>query len=211
MVVVIFNTRGNSLNAGCPGLELLIVSLMLKLVFHPGELRMRPCRWFIFKGLVKFVANALWVHSCLPTFTILGPSRAQPLGLLPWGFSLGSKVHPAHVQQEQSLPTIGRGWWINAPAPSPLGWIPQGPVFYTVIHSPRSKSQLLTVVTYLVTHFPWLLCLLGLTSSCLACPGIPFQINYLPLNHCSDSPAETQLKASVKSNVQPLGAARVCV
>lgn len=59
MVAAIFNTRGNSPNAGCPGPELLIDSLMLKLVFHPGELRMRPSRWLIFKGLVEFVVNAL--------------------------------------------------------------------------------------------------------------------------------------------------------
>lgn len=60
MVAAIFSTRGNSLNARRPGPELLIASLVLKLVFHSGELKMRPCGWPIFKGLVEFLANALW-------------------------------------------------------------------------------------------------------------------------------------------------------
>lgn len=122
MVAAIFSTRGNSLNARRPGPELLIVSLVLKLVFHPGELKMRLCGWLIFKALVEFLANAYGPHSYLSTFTISGPSRAQPLCLFAWGFS--PKVHPAHVQQEQSLPMTGGGWWINNPVPFLLGWIP---------------------------------------------------------------------------------------
>lgn len=102
MVAVIFSTRGNFLNARCPGPEFLIASLVMKLVFHPGEVKMRPHRWLIFKGLVEFLANAALLSS------ISGPSKAQPLCLLAWRFS--PEVSPAHVQQERFLPTIGGAW-----------------------------------------------------------------------------------------------------
>lgn len=105
MVAVIFSTRGNFLNARCPGPEFLIASLVMKLVFHPGEVKIRPHRWLIFKGLVEFLANALWAALLS---SISGPSKAQPLCLLAWRFS--PEVSPAHVQQERFLPTIGGAW-----------------------------------------------------------------------------------------------------
>lgn len=150
-------------------------------------------------------------HFCLSNFIILDTSRTQPLCLFALGFS--PKVYPAHVQQEQSLPTTGGGWWINTPAPFPLGWIPQRLMFETVSPSPQKKyipaahsGNLLAKHTFL----GYFLFLASLTPS-LACPGITFQINYLPWNHCLDSSMETQLKAGFSSNVQPLGATRVCV
>lgn len=87
VVAVIFSTRGNSLNARHPGPKLLIVSLVLKLVFHPGELKMRLCRWLIFKGLVEYLENALWA-SLLSLLTLsfwILPGPSLYVSLL-WGF-----------------------------------------------------------------------------------------------------------------------------